>query len=301
MNNYKGGNDKIMMRISVSLFSFNPWLRNKEIKIKECIEFCGSLDGVDAVDMIVYYWDNEEKEKKIFRKILEDNGLKLSSYGIGNNFAHPKNSETLLKQMKNAKKGIDTARELNAPCLRIFGGSLIPQDMKKHHNPEWGVWGSTLPQNISKHDALSVVIENLYELVEYAKNNNVVLGIEQHGELPGTIDELERVLNEINSPYLKAILDLGSFYKSGEDPLKAIEKLGKDAIRVQFKDVIVSQDTICRPLGTGDMNFNACVSKLREVGFNKYITLEVEGIGGSDTFGVDVKESVQYINSILKS
>lgn len=288
------------MHLSVTMYSFNNWARKGKIDVKGFIEYCGTLEGVEAVDLLSYYWTDEEKERPMVKKWLADNGLKIACYGIGSNFAHDDRKE-LEKQIKAAKRGIDVAAELGAPCIRIFGGSLERKTDGRFHDPSDGLYGSTLSEDKAKQDAVDICIDAVAKLIDYTKAKDVILAVENHVGIPATIVECERFREKIKSPYLQFTLDIGNFLKAGEDPVKAFSILADSAAHVHLKDLQKapegSRETYEYCIsGEGIVDLPGCIAKLKEAGYDGYYSIEWETETGDPR--ENVSKSVEYIRSL---
>lgn len=289
------------MKLAVTMYSFNDWARRGKIDVKGFIEYCGTLEGVEAVDLLSYYWTDEEKEIPMVKKWLADNNLKIACYAIGNNFAH-QDKEVLEKQIEATKRGIEVAAELGAPCIRIFGGTLERKIDAGTHDPSWGVYGSTLSEDKTKEEVVDMCIDGVAKLIDYAKENSVILAVENHGGIPATIEECERFREKIISPYFKFTLDCGGFLTAGEDPVKAFDTLSDSAVHIHLRDAkkvtegskFTYENCI---LGEGDVNFPECISKLKKSGYDGYYSIECEYKKENDP-RKNVRKSVEYIRSL---
>jgi sugar phosphate isomerase/epimerase len=97
----------------------------------------------------------------------------------------------------------------------------------------------------------------------------VVLGLENHWGLGRTPEGVLRVVNAINSPWLRVTLDTGNFL---EDPYDKLEKLADQAVLVQAKTYY----------GGGlwyalDLDYNRIAALLRKHNYRGYLSLEFEG------------------------
>ncbi len=289
------------MEISVTMYSFNNWARAGKIDVTGFIEFCGGIADVKAVDLLSYYWKDEAREKPMVAKLLADNGLELAAYAIGSNFAHA-DKKMYLDQIEKAKRGVDVTAELGAPCIRIFGGS-VNRGEDRSHDPKWGVWGTTLSEDATRDEILKVVTEAVAELTEYAAGKNVILAMENHGGIPATADECELMLKEINSPYLKLCPDTGNFLTAGVDPVTEFKRTAKDAAHVHLKDekkapAGASREYEMCAVGDGIVDIAGCIRALHDVGYDKYLSIEFEGLEDPK---LGVKNSVEHTKKILAS
>jgi len=270
------------------MYSFNRSARAGKIDVEGFIRFCGGL-GIQGVDLLEYYWHDKAAEMSAVPTWLRENGLEMPAFCIGNNFAH-EDAALREEQIAGVKRGIDTAAALKAPYLRIFGGSVKVDPTGRHHDPKWGVSASNVPKTLTQDQILDMVVDCLRPCVKYAEQKNIVLAIENHGGVPGTSKEVLRVINGVNSPHLRALLDFGNFLQLDQEPLEAIRDLAPYTVHAHFKDIKkVPRGTpesnvpvrgefalLGCLLGEGDVDVRAGVKLLRSVGYDGYLTLEFE-------------------------
>jgi len=192
---------------------------------------------------------------------------------------------------------------LGVPCIRIFAGSTRPEaDSDRSHDPSWGVFGSTLSADKTKEEVVDVCTDAVAKLIDYAKEKDVILAVENHGGIPETIAECERFREKIKSPYLQFTLDLGNLLKAGEDPIEASSILADSAAHVHLKDVKKTPEGSRYPyddggiLGEVVVDFPGCIAKLKEAGYNGYYSVEIAEKTGDPW--ESVRKSVEYIRSL---
>jgi sugar phosphate isomerase/epimerase len=244
------------------MYSFNRQARAGEIGIEGFLDYCGEL-GLDGVDLLSYYWTDQAAEMAKAPEWLQRNRLTLAAYAVGNNFVQAEASARAT-QMQMVRDGIDTAARLGAPVLRVFGGS----------RPRAGA--------MSPAEALDLAIDNLGASAAYAQSQGVVLGIENHGGLPGTAAEVRQVLEAVNSPALRLILDVGNFVGVGDDPVAATRSLAPYVTHVHLKDLgpTPTEGNSRRenvPLGDGTIDLAQIFRILKESHYAGYLSIEYEG------------------------
>ena len=106
------------------------------------------------------------------------------------------------------------------------------------------------------------VVNDLQKIIPLLKKYRIRLAIENH-ELE-TIDEINWLVSQVNSPWVGITLDIGNTINAWEDPLSACEKAAAKTFTVHLKDSIVCK---CEdkyyvsgaPLGQGSIDIkNAC-------------------------------------------
>ncbi len=158
-----------------------------------------------------------------------------------------------------------------------------------------------------KREWIEIIIECLYPCVEYAKENNIVLAIENHGDLPGRSEEILYILNKVNSPYLKCNIDIGNFVADNmekkENPIIATKNLIKYVVHSHVKDFKYFPDSPelegCI-LGEGIVPISDCLKVFKENGYNGYFSLEFEGQKYYDEKEGIIK-SIENLRRIIKN
>lgn len=265
------------MKLAVSMYSLNNSFRRGETNIEDFISFCGML-RIQGVEFPSYYWKDRKAETKKVPNLLRKNNLVLVAYGTSNNFICKDKLERK-EQVRHVKQEIGTAAELGAPLMRIFAGSL--------------------PEGKLKEDAMDMVTECLKECVDCAKNAGTILALENHGGITGTSQEVKRILDSIDSSFLRAIVDIGNFIESGQDPEEAIEELMPYAAHVHLKDAKTEEsDWSDCILGEGDIDIEAALGLLVRSGYNEFLSLEQDVSGVDEKQGI--RKSMDYAKGILR-
>ena len=160
-----------------------------------------------------WFWRDFEAEKKTVLRRLRDHGLALSGYATANNFAHD-DPAAVQANVDKVLAAIRTAAELEAPCVRIFGG---------YH---CGCGGG---EGMERAHGLELVRQGLEKVLPAAEKQGVVLALENHGRLPGLSAEIEALCRYFDSPSLRVLFDCANFMAFNmdeiENPLTAYEKL----------------------------------------------------------------------------
>lgn len=268
------------MKLAVTMISYEDYARPGKMTVAQFIDKCSEL-GVDAVDIVEYFWQSKEKEVQEVPGLLKEKGLDIGAFCIGNNFIVPADERD--KQIEYVKEGIRTAVKLGAPRLRIFGGS------------------TNIPEGINPQDRIGIIVESIGKCIDYAKENNITFVLENHGGVPVTSCEMLEVLNAVNSPYLKVNFDIGNFLSSGgEDPLLAAEKLYPYIDHIHAKDLVKKGDKYVSCItGEGIVPIKECLALFAEKGFDGYVSLEYEAWETCESMA-GVPKSIEYLKKVLK-
>jgi len=245
--------------------------------------------GVEGVDL-GYYWKNKEEIEKVPRW-LKENNLNLGCYIVSNDFALP-NEKDRQKEVEKVKHSIDIAVKLGADIVRVFGGNA-KEDIAYNIAKEW-------------------IVDSLRQVTSYAGEHNVVLALENHGQLCGKSSQIIDIVDSVGSSSLRLNIDIANFLCIDEDPLKAIEKLFpyvayahvKDfkEVNEEYKDrnVIVSSGGkryVGCIAGEGIIDLEGAFKRLKEADYTGYLSLEYEA---QEDNRIGVKRSIANIKKILR-
>ena len=188
-----------MIKIGCAAYSYRQYFQDGSMTYESFLEEC-YRSGLDGAELTLYYMPAiESSYLKKLRRLALSYGLAISSVGTRSNFSLP-TAEERQKQAAEVHKWIDVAHELGSPCLRIFGG-LVPE-------------GYTVKQ------AVDWAIEGLKLCVKDAEDRGVVLALENHGGTTGRADDTIRIVDEVNSEWLRINLDLGNYSEDLYDGIR---------------------------------------------------------------------------------
>lgn len=214
----------------------------------DMLEECARLE-FDAVDPTGYFfpgYPNRPERKFIneFKRRAFQFGLGISGTGIRNDFA------TADKTKRNAdvalaKQWIEVAAEMGAPVVRVFAG-VQP---KEHTWDETAVW----------------MAEALAECADYGKQFGVIVGVQNHGDMLKSADEVIKILKMVDSDWLGTIVDTGFFMTP--DPYADIARVIPYAVNWQVKELLSDRKG-------GKIDMSKLVSIIRESNYRGYVPIE---------------------------
>lgn len=206
------------------------------------------VNGKNIGDYTVHEITNYVKPK------LDEYGIKVSSIGspIGKVFIN--DEEGYEKQLTQLKNIVDFCKLLDCKYIRMFS-FYIPK-----------------AEDVDSYK--EVVVSKLKSLTEIAAAGNVILLHENEKDIFGDTDvRCKTILEEVNSPYFKAIFDFANFVQVNVDTIKAY-KLLKDYIEyIHIKDA-EKGDNQNVPCGTGDGNIQAILKDAIQNGYEGFLTME---------------------------
>lgn len=265
-----------------------------KLPLKDGIKLAGEL-GFDGIQ--IYATTGEfspqtltDDLKAEYKKLLKENNLEISAlcgdmggYGF-------QNAEDNPERIEKTKQIIDLAVEFGVKVITTHIG-VIPEDKG---NPRY-----------------KVMLAALRACGEYAAERGIVLAIETGPEKAAT---LLQFLQDTNGG-VGVNLDPANFVMvTDQDPVEAVEMLGKYIVHTHAKDGIMLKKTdpeiiydsfaqggiealnvadffLETPLGEGKVDFKNYISALRKCGFDGYLTIERE-TGENPIEDIKLAESV---------
>lgn len=195
--------------------------------------------------------------------------LKLTSMSLSTNFNQPK-KEDWDEQVANTRKWLDVAVAIKAPICRIFGGRIAKEDRS---------------DAALRAAAWQRMLDGVAAVTREAKARNVVLALENHGGLPCSGQEQVDAIRAVNSPYLRATVDVGNYMNCGQEGVEGVRIAAPYCAYVHLKDFKKVPDatapwgwtTAACALGEGAVDLAGCLEVLRLAGYTGFVALEYEG------------------------
>jgi sugar phosphate isomerase/epimerase len=182
------------------------------------------------------------------------------------------------KHLEICEQGLQLARFFDAPFVRIF--SFRKSGMAGLGNPSPRMFaGGEIPD-----EYLERIVEGLTIAGELAAKAEKMLVLENVRSCWGNTGEnAARIIEAVNSPWLKAIWDPGNSYVSGGDPMTGYEAIKPHAVHVHVKDAAIREAatglTSWACIGCGEVNYREHFAALLRDGYNGVICLETHWRG----------------------
>jgi len=252
--------------IAVSTYSFWRFKRNLKLPIETCIEEAARM-GFDGVEILHIQMGKESNDylQGLKRRALI-NGIDLCGMSTHQGFVSPDKARRQ-KNIDHTIKCIELAYKLGIPIIRIntgrWGTTRSFDKLMENRGIEPRLPGYT------DDDGFGWVIESIEKCLPAAEKCGVILGLENHWGLARTPEGLMRIVNAINSPWLKVLLDTGNFL---EDPYDKLEQCASQTVFMQAKTYY----------GGGiwyslDLDYPRIARIMRKHNFRGYVSLEFEG------------------------
>ena len=253
------------LRIGVSTYSF--WhFKGEHVEIGDCIDHAARM-GFDGVEILHQQMQSEDNAYlQSLKRRAFTLGLDLMGFSTHQGFVSP--DESVRQQnIDHTLRCIELAYKLGIPTIRVntgrWGTSASFDDLMANQGIEPILPGCT------EEEGYSWVIDAIEKCLPRAEECGVLLGLENHWGLGRTAQGVMRIVDAINSPWLKVTLDTGNFL---EDPYAQMKTLAPHAILVQAKTYYGGGEWY-----TLDIDYPQVAGILRDANYQGYISLEMEG------------------------
>lgn len=190
------------------------------------------------------------------RRLFADSNLKICNLGSSANlhYADPVKRQ---KNMDEAKRFIDLANQLTCPYVRVF-----PND---------------LPKDQDRQQTIDLISENLLGLGQYAKNANVTVLLESHGEVLWKYILLQ-IMQKAEHPNVGLIWDIFNMWSiTKESPADVYQTLKKYIRHTHIKDgSMVAGKPAYTFIGKGEAPLKEAIDALKADGYSGYYSFEWE-------------------------
>lgn len=211
------------------------------------------------------------------KQMVAEAGVKISALSSHSDLLNPEYG------VLYARRGIRYAKALGVNVVQIT------EDM---YPPKW----------MTEQDAYDVMKVNLRSIAETCGENGVYLGVEQHGPYTAKIQRLLRILELVDSPWIRVNYDSGNTFLAGEDPYKMLDAVIEKVVHVHAKDISVKQAEAERgkvtgtavgcACGDGVIDWKRIVQRLKQAGFAGVLSVEC----GTEAEAV---RSLAHLNGVL--
>jgi sugar phosphate isomerase/epimerase len=212
------------------------------------------------------------------RKMVDGAGVKISALSAHSDLLNPEFG------VLYARRAIRYAKALGVDIVQIC------EDM---YPPKW----------MKEEDAFALMKIVIRSIAETCEENGVYLGIEQHGPYTSKVKSMVRILELVDSPWIRCNYDCGNTYLSGTDPYEMLEAVADKVVHVHAKDISVQQSDKERgkvtgtavgcACGDGVIDWKRLVGRLKKAGFKGVLSVEC----GTEE---QAAKSLAYLKGVLK-
>ena len=271
------------VRFGVSTYSF--WqFRAEPAPIERCIDDAARM-GFDGVEILQVQMKGDESNARLqgIKRQAHSLGLALCGFSTHQGFVSP-DPGVRQDNIDKTLHSIDLAYRMGIPTMRVntgrWGTSKDFDELMANRGIEPRLPGHT------DDEAFGWVIEALDKCLPRAEECGVVLGLENHWGLGRTAEGVMRIVEAIDSPWLKVTLDTGNFL---EDLYPQLERLAPAACLVQAKTYFGGGKWY-----TLDIDYPRVADILRRHDYRGWVSLEFEG---KDDPATAVPRSLEVLRS----
>lgn len=297
-----------MEKISCSTWGYRKWNLDDAVASMAKIGYKGvEIVTHDLGTPVKYHLNPEMGTTRIkkLKKLTDSLGLKIVCISPESDFLKPA-SGSVKGDVESIKKTIDMALELDCHLVRPLAA-----------------WKK--PENLSREDAIDVIVKGLKQCVKYAEAKEVKLALENHGLFDRVPENLIAIVTKIASDHLgvclhtredfmdilKAIpekifhLHLMDFKKLSKDyktvlnlkmtGLNKNQIVSKTGFSADFVKKVLSQGIPLVSLGEGDLDVEATLKILKKNGYDGWYNYEGHDAENPEK---DAKKSYSFLKRI---
>ncbi len=223
--------------------------------------------GFDGIELLHIQMASEEPDylQGLKRRAFV-NGLDLMGFSTHQGFVSP-DADERQHNINETIRQIEICYELGIPTMRLntgrWGTSESFTALMNNRGIEPALEGYT------DEDAFGWVIDAIERLIPKARQCGVLLGLENHWGLGRTPEGVLRIVEAVDSQWLKVTLDTGNFL---EDPYDKLEMLAPHTVLMQAKTYYGGGTWY-----TLDLDYQRIAEIMRRHNYAGYVSLEFEG------------------------
>jgi sugar phosphate isomerase/epimerase len=193
------------------------------------------------------------------KQMVAASGVKISAVSSHSDLLNPEFG------VLYARRGIRYAKALGANIVQIT------EDM---YPPKW----------ITEQVAYEIIKTNLRAISETCEENGVYIGVEPHGPYTTKIKHMLRILELVDSPWIRVNYDSGNTFLGGEDPYAMLDAVADKVVHVHAKDISSQQADAERgkvtgtavgcACGDGVIDWSRIVKRLKQAKFTGVLSVE---------------------------
>lgn len=249
------------MKIAFSTLGCPEWTLDEIIAAAQRdrfdgVEFRGLLSEIDLVNAPEF----SPARVAETRARLQDAGVGVSCLSSSVTVVASTGAEVDRREaIAHAQRYIDLAKEVGAPCVRLFGGNV--------------------PETLLPSEAYDRAAESLREIGDYARERGVTAVVETHDALIQS-DRLMDLIRLTGHQAVKVLWDIHHPYRvAAESIMQTVAQLEGHIAATHLKDSVLNADGegfTYTLLGHGDVPLKAALHALKAMGYDGYLTLEWE-------------------------
>lgn len=231
--------------------------------------------GLNGVEILHRQMESEEISylQKLKRHAFHL-GLDLYNLSIHQDFIWEE-AEERKNHIDHTLHCIDLAHELGIGSIRVNSGGWRKQGS---FNDLIEAKGWVEPwEGYTKEDGMKWCIDSIHACLPHAEKRGVMLLLENHWGLTTFATDMAYLIETVDSPWLKAILDMGNFLFE-EDMYAAMERIAPHVWLAHAKTYHGGGTWY-----TLDLDYARVFKLLLASGFRGYVSIEMEGAEAAET------------------
>lgn len=256
----------------IALSTYSLWrFRNDDLRdMDTCIDLADRF-GFDGIEFLLYQIEQNDlvsrSRRMEYKRRCQRLGLPIMGLSTHQGFVTPDREKRQFNIDRTIAQ-VEIAYDLGIPTMRVntgtWGTSKNFDDLMANRGIE-----SPLP-GYTDEDAFPWVIEAFEKCLSAAERCGVVLGLENHWGLGLRPEGILRIVNAVDSPWLRITTDTGNFL---EEPYERLSTLAPHTVLVQAKTYYGGGQWY-----TLDLDYLRIGRILSEHGYRGWISLEFEGM-----------------------
>lgn len=269
------------MKLGISSYCMVNELRSGKMTLLDVLHWAKE-HHCEHVELVPYGYtlvDNRELAEQA-RDTAEALGLVLSNYSLPANFCHERD-EDFEQEVERLKEHVDLLHFMGIRSMRhdVTLFTIPPEQASIRQFMAW------LPR----------IVEGSRQIADYAAQFGITTNIENHGWAVQHSDRVQHVVQLVDRPNFKTVLDIGNFMCVDEPSLVGLMKNLPYASRIHLKDFYfrpyyenpgdegwfktVNGNYLRGSIfGQGDIPVREALKLIKRSGYDGYFTLEFEGV-----------------------
>lgn len=265
------------MKISVSSYSFDQYIKDGRMSQTDCVEKAKQM-GFGAIEFIDIKGETFEEQKENaqhIRTTADEHQMEINAYSIGA-CLYKDTEEEIQAEIERLKGQVEIAHILGAKVMRHDVCYTLG---KKGNSRSFDLM-------------LPTIAKNARLISEYAAQFGIKTCTENHGMIAQDSDRVERLFNAVNHDNYGLLVDIGNFICVDENPVTAVSRVAPYAVHVHAKDMYLRNtrsEACCNitrggnyfcgaVVGEGDIPVKQCLNILKRAGYDGYVSIEYEGV-----------------------
>jgi sugar phosphate isomerase/epimerase len=259
------------MKFSCLPVSLYPDLTAGRRTLPDWFHFAAEL-GLDGADIsVVHLQSHEPAYLQTLRRQAEAAGVQIAMLVTYADFTHPDAAERR-RQIEEIRTFCDVAAQLGAAFMRVTAGQAHP-GVERAEGIAWAVEGLTACLDKAAQMGVTLCYEN--HTKGYAWTYN---------DFSQPADRFLEIVKRTAGTSLRLLYDTANTLGSGDDPIAVLEQVQDRIAVVHVNDIREAGRFEPVLLGTGVAPIQAIFRKLRQRGFDGWISIEEASRTGEEGF-----------------